>query len=151
LHGKLREPRRELIEALRQCDGERVQCIIMVRDDFWMAATRFMDSLEIRLVQGVNTAAVDLFDPRHAKKVLTAFGRAFAALPERDRDLTKEQEAFLQQAVAELAEEGKVISVRLALFAETVKGKPWTPATLRQMGGMAGAGATFLEETFAAS
>src|SRR5262249_54801254 len=45
----------------------------------------------------------------------------------------------------------KVISVRLALFAEMVKGKPWTPATLREVGGMEGVGVTFLEETFAAS
>src|SRR5207249_8236294 len=46
---------------------------------------------------------------------------------------------------------GKVISVRLALFAEMVKGKPWTPATLRQVGGAEGVGVTFLEETFSAA
>ena len=38
--------------------------------------------------------------------------------------------------------------VRLALFAEMVKGKPWTPATLREVGGMDGVGVKFLEETF---
>jgi eukaryotic-like serine/threonine-protein kinase len=32
----------ELIAALRQCDGEHVQALILVRDDFWMAATRFL-------------------------------------------------------------------------------------------------------------
>jgi formylglycine-generating enzyme required for sulfatase activity len=41
--------------------------------------------------------------------------------------------------------------VRLALFAEMMKGKPWTPATLREVGGMAGVGVTFLEETFSAA
>ena len=41
-----------------------------------------------------------------------------------------------------------MISVRLALFAEMVKGKPWTPATLREVGGTEGVGVTFLEETF---
>src|SRR5205823_757613 len=60
----------ELVQALRQCDGSRVQCIVMVRDDFWMAATRFMHELEIRLVEGDNSAAVDLFPMRHAEKVL---------------------------------------------------------------------------------
>jgi formylglycine-generating enzyme required for sulfatase activity len=64
---------------------------------------------------------------------------------------TKDQDAFLDQAVAGLAQEGKAISVRLALFAEMVKGKPWTPATLREVGGTEGVGVTFLEETFAAS
>ena len=38
--------------------------------------------------------------------------------------------------------------MRLALFAEMVKGKPWTPATLREVGGTEGVGVTFLEETF---
>ena len=60
-------------------------------------------------------------------------------------------EAFLEQSVAGLAQDGKVISVRLALFAEMVKGKPWTPATLREVGGTEGVGVTFLEETFSAS
>ena len=45
-----------------------------------------------------------------------------------DGVLTKEQETFLEKAVAGLAQEDKVISVRLALFAEMVKSKPWTRA-----------------------
>ena len=28
----------DLARALRQCDGDHVQCVVMVRDDFWMAA-----------------------------------------------------------------------------------------------------------------
>src|SRR5262249_42083701 len=52
---------------------------------------------------------------------------------------------------AGLVQDGKVVSVRLALFAEMVKGKPWTPVTLREVGGTEGVGVTFLEETFAAS
>src|SRR5262249_39048054 len=47
LHAKREEQNTELVQALRQCDGERVQCIVLVRDDFWMAATRFMDELEV--------------------------------------------------------------------------------------------------------
>src|SRR5262249_25835425 len=41
LHAKREEQNTELVQALRQCDGGRVQCLVMVRDDFWMAATRF--------------------------------------------------------------------------------------------------------------
>ena len=51
----------------------------------------------------------------------------------------------------DLAQEGRVISVRLSLFAEMMKGKTWRPATLKAMGGMEGVGVTFLEETFSAS
>ena len=31
------EENTELVQALRHCDGGRVQCIVMVRDDFWLA------------------------------------------------------------------------------------------------------------------
>ena len=145
------EPNPELITALQQCDGEHVQAVVMVRVDFWMAAIRFMRDLEIPLVEGENSTAVDLFDLLHARRVLTAFGRAYGVLPERTSELTPEQRTFLEQSVAGLAQDGKVISVRLALFAEMVKGKPWTPATLRDVGGTQGVGVTFLEETFSAS
>ncbi len=151
LHAKKEARDTELVRALRQCDGGRVQCVVMVRDDFWMAATRFMRELEVRLLEGQNSAAADLFDTDHARKVLAAFGRAFGKLPENRGDTSKEQKEFLEQAVSGLAQEGKVISVRLALFAEMMKGKTWTPATLKEVGGTEGVGVTFLEETFSAA
>ena len=140
-----------LCAPLRQCDGERLQCILLLRDDFWMAATRFMHQLEVRLVEGENSAAVDLFSPPHAKKVLAAFGAAFGDLPEDRKEITPEQAAFLDHAVNSLSENGKVICVRLALFAEMIKGRPWNTKTLADVGGMSGVGVSFLEETFAAS
>ena len=148
LHARRGEENTELVAALRHCDGEHLQAIVLVRDDFWLAASRFMRDLEIDLVPDQNIALVDLFDPRHARKVLTAFGTAYGNLPERTGDISKDQDAFLNQATSELAQDGKIISVRLALFAEMVKGKSWTPATLRAIGGTEGVGATFLEETF---
>jgi eukaryotic-like serine/threonine-protein kinase len=151
LHAKKEHENTELVQALRQCDGGRVQCIVMVRDDFWMAATRFMRDLEVRLVEAQNSAAVDLFPIRHAEKVLAAFGRAFGTLPYNLGDVSNEQKSFLKQSVAGLAEEGKVICVRLALFAEMLKGKAWTPTTLKAVGGTKGVGVTFLEDTFSTS
>ena len=65
-----REPTGEgeqLVAALRQCDGFNVQCLILVRDDFGMAAARFMRSLEIRLIESHNFATVEPFDPVHAQ------------------------------------------------------------------------------------
>ncbi len=144
------EQNSELVSALRQCDGEHVQAIVMVRDDFWMAATRFMRELEIGLVERENSAAVDLFEPSHARRVLAAYGLAYGALPESSSDMTADQRAFLDQAVAGLARDGKVIPVRLALFAEMFKAKPWAPATLKAVGGTQGVGETFLDETFSA-
>src|SRR5207244_1081646 len=65
-------------------------------------------------------------------------------------ELTSAHEQFLDQALAGLAQDGKIISVHLVLFVEMVKGRPWTPATLREVGGIEGLGATFLEEMLGA-
>ena len=148
LHAKKEEQNTDLVQALRQCDGGRVQCIVMVRDDFWMAVSRFGVKLEVDFLPGINTGLADLFDLDHARKVLAAFGRAFGKLPEKISETTNEQKDFLNQSVAGLAEEGKVICVRLALFAEMMRGKAWTPTTLKEVGGIKGVGVTFLEETF---
>lgn len=150
LHTRKGGENNELLQALRQCDGSRLQCILMVRDDFWMAVTRFMRELEIRLLEGENSAAVDLFPVRHAEKVMYALGRAFGAISDQAGQITKDQRIFVNQTVADLAQDGKVICVRLALFAEMMKGKKWTPATLRSVGGTTGVGVNFLDETFAA-
>ena len=69
-----------------------------------------------------NLALVDLFDRRHAKKVLALLGQAYGGLPA-SGSLRKEQDAFLNQAISELAEGDHVISVRLALFAQMFEGK----------------------------
>jgi serine/threonine protein kinase/formylglycine-generating enzyme required for sulfatase activity len=149
LHAQDRETDTELVRALRQCDGVRVQALLLVRDDFWLAVTRFLAGLEIDLLQGHNTAVVDLFDPSHARKVLAAFGIAHGRLSAESGQWTREQQAFLDQAVAGLARDGWVVPVRLALFADMIKSRPWEPATLKAVGGTEGIGVAFLEESFA--
>jgi serine/threonine protein kinase/formylglycine-generating enzyme required for sulfatase activity len=152
LHAKKDQEITQLAQALRQCDSVRTQCILMVRgDDFWVPLSRFLRELEVRLVEGQNSALVDLFPLRHAEKVLAAYGRAFEALPAEPSAISEEQQQFLKQATYGLAEDNKVICVRLALFAETMKNRPWVPASIKEVGGVSGTGATFLEEKLAAS
>src|SRR5262249_27688253 len=95
LHARATGPDVELVRALRQCDGGRVQCIVRVRDDFWLAVSRFVRELEVDLVPGCNIALVDLFDLDHARRVLAGFGRAFGKLPENPAEMTREQKEFL--------------------------------------------------------
>ena len=147
LHARQGKSARELVRALRQCDGERIQAILMVRSDFWMSVTRLLNELEIDLVQGINFAAVDLFPPRHARKVLASFGRAFGALPP-DGRLEPEQQDFIHQSVEGLEQDGKLICVRLALYAEMIKNKPWKLSTLNELGGEEGVGVSFLDDSF---
>jgi serine/threonine protein kinase/formylglycine-generating enzyme required for sulfatase activity len=140
----------QLVDALRHCDGEHLQCLVLVREDFWTGISRFMQRLEIPIQEQRNAALVDRFDPLHARRVLAEFGRAYGRLPENLAMLTHEQEQFLDAAIDQLSEEGRVICVRLALFSDLFKAKPWTPGALHQAGGASGLGVTFLEETFAA-
>ncbi len=138
----------ELINAIRQCDGERLQCVIMVRDDFWLATSRFMQNLEVPLVENHNALLVDLLDKPHATHVLTLYGQAYGRLPTDVADFKPNQKEFLKLAVEGLAQDGRVICVRLALLADMLKSKPWIPATLHEAGGVVGVGSNFLEETF---
>ena len=148
LHAHDAEQQSQLVAALRQCDGAGVQCLVLVRDDFYASLNRFFQQLEIPLVEGSNSALVDLFDKDHARTVLMAFGCAYGRLPDRADTYSAEQSRFLDRALEGLAEDGRIVCVRLALFAEMMKGRVWTEQTLRSVGGTKGVGVTFLEETF---
>lgn len=148
LHAHRADQAADLVSALRQCDGCGLQAVVMVRDDFSMAVSRFMREIENPILEGHNFATVDLFDVEHAQKVLIKFGQAFGRLPSPSSRMSDDERRFVTAAASDLAREGKVVPVRLSLFAEMVKGKPWTPPTLDEVGGTAGIGARYLEETF---
>lgn len=148
LHSCPPESESNLVRGFRQVDGVNLHVVLLVRDDFAMPLARFMKMIDIPIVQGENFATVDLFDRDHAQNVLQSFGSALGQLPVRPADMDDAQKEFVNAAVRELAEDDKIISVHLALFAEMVKKKPWIPSTLMQVGGASGLGAAFLEETF---
>lgn len=124
----------ELLRALRQCDGHRIQVLLIIRDDFWMAVSELFRSLEVPLQEGHNTVAFSLFDNQHAANVLREYGVAYGRLPASSEEIRAEQLAFIQQAVAQLSQNGKVICMRLALFAEMMKSRTWTTMELRGIG-----------------
>jgi eukaryotic-like serine/threonine-protein kinase len=138
----------ELSVALRQCDGVRVQCLLLVRDDFWLSVSRFLRELEVPILEGENSALVDLFEREHAKKVLGLFGVAYGNLPVNRESWTAEHEQFVDQSIDGLMVERKVSPVRLAVYAEMMRKWPWEQASLNAVGGAEGVGVTFLEETF---
>lgn len=140
----------ELLDGLRQCDGQRLQAIIMVRDDFFCPTFDFMRQLDIDLSDNKNTLLVKLFDQGHAKKVLALFGHAYGRLPRDPGNFTLEQNAFLDAAVASLSDAGKVVGVRLTVFAELMRDRPWTIESFAAVGGAEGVGVAFLEDSFSA-
>ena len=147
-HGNTEFEESELLQALRQCDGRNVQTLLIVRDDFWLATTRLMQALDIPLIEGDNLGFIDLFDKRHAANVLWALGSAIGALPSRLDELTPENDRFINRAIEELAEDGRISPIRLVLFTEMARNSAWDGSTLRRFGGMHGMGVAFLEHTF---
>lgn len=138
----------ELVRALRQADGENIQFLLLIREDFWVPTSRLFHELEVPLIDGVNSRLVDLFDLMHARRVLRAFGAAYQRLPPLHESLSSAQERFLDDAVTGMSEDRRVICVRLSLFADMLREREWSPSTLREVGGAAGVGVAFLEETF---
>jgi serine/threonine protein kinase/formylglycine-generating enzyme required for sulfatase activity len=130
-----------LVRALRHFDGGRLQCLLMVRDDFCMAATRFMNALEVPILEGHNCAAIDVFHPAHARSVLRRFGEAFGRWSPNNAD----NERFVEQAVDLLTQDGAVVPVRLAAFAELARHQEWKPSTLRPFGGPHGLGVALVD------
>jgi eukaryotic-like serine/threonine-protein kinase len=137
-----------LLAALRQCDGEHVQAIAVVQDDTWTHASRFMRELGDRIIEGVNSAAVDPFDRRHARKILAALGRAYGTLPEGSASLSEDQESFLDRAISALDAGHQILPARLALFAEVVKRRAWLPQTLDAFGAIDAVTTAFAAEIF---
>ena len=141
----------ELVHALRQCDGAGCQALLLVRDDFWMATTRFLRALDIRLLEGVNSMPVELFDLQHAGFVLAELGQALGRIPDGPIAPGSEERRFIDRAVKELAgRDGRIIPVRLILLAEMLRHRDWKIKTLRDLGGIEGIGETFLEESLCA-
>ena len=139
----------ELATALRCCDGRHMQCLLLVRDEFTVAVHRFMKSLGCEVRENLNYQLIDLFDADFAREVLFEYGRGDGRLPDKLAELTNAQRTFLDRVIADLRDEdGKVVTVQLALLAQMLEGQPWTPAALDQIGGAAGIGRAFLEEKF---
>ena len=135
-----------LVQALRQCDGKHLSCLLLVRDDFWMSATQFMAQLDLKVQEGVNALGIPLFDRRHARRVLTAYGQANEAFGD---VITPKQTKFISDAIAEMSENGRVIPIHLALFSQMMDSDSWDSGELKKMGGWKGLGVHFLESIFA--
>lgn len=139
-----------LTQALRHCDGVHLQCVLMVRDDFWMGISRLMQALDIPISENQNASSVDLFDKQHARRVLAMFGVALGRLPSNEAKWSQRQQQFLTSAINYLAVDGRVICVQLALLAEMMKHRDWNNAALFNQDGGAGIGVSFFEQTFEA-
>ncbi len=137
-----------LVKAMRQADGKRVQFVLGVRDDYWLACHRLFELLDDPVQEGRNARALPLFDADHARYVFREFGRALGKLPSAASQAAPEQSVFVERAVASIEQRGYVICGHIALLAEMMKTRAWSSANFQQMGGWRGIAIQYLDESF---
>ena len=138
----------ELAQALRHCDGRRLSCLLIVREDFSQHTSRLLHGLDFNWNENVNVRRIDLFDKKHAMDVLFQLGRALGRLPADKQQLDDSQQAFLRRVADELAIENRVVPVHLTMFTQMFKNRSWDHDELDAVGGIAGVGQRYLESTF---
>lgn len=138
----------ELAAALRRCDGESLQALMIVRDDFWTAATEFMRLVECGIEQWKNARSIELLDRHHARRLLEAAGRSFGSLPPHPEALDSDQAKFIAQAIDEMSVKGRVLPIQLAMFTKMAKLQSWHPDTLAQSDGVRGAYVGYFQDLF---
>ncbi|QDT30781.1 bifunctional serine/threonine-protein kinase/formylglycine-generating enzyme family protein [Thalassoglobus polymorphus] len=144
LQGRQIDSDQELVQALRQCDGHSIQCLLIVRDDYWVELSQFMRVVEASLNEGDNAMAVPEFTIEHAKTVLTKFG---TLLKKGDLE-DPEKAAFIERGVELIQSNGRVAPVWLALFVEITKELPWSSETIGYLDDFKALGRTYLRRRF---
>ena len=134
----------ELTKALRQCDANSIQCLILVRDDYWMSISSFMRCLDQRVEEGKNAMSLPLFDQRHAKTVLQSYGRNVGALPA-SALLNRTQKRFVRDAIESISRNGTVLCVHLTILADMLANNDWGKTTFNKALGTDSIGSIFLE------
>ena len=119
-----------LATALRQCDGHRLQALLITDNKALLSASRLMAALDIPLVQNHTHAVFDLVTCEHAVRLLTAFGRTCGKLTDQGQ-LSAEQQQFIQQAIQLLQQQAQVPQWQLALFMEQSRQLDWHPSALQ--------------------
>ena len=138
----------QIAKAMRHCNKDFFMCLLVVRDGFWLALTRFFDALELDILENKNFRSIDLFDKSHAEKVLRQLGRAYGKLPAEPKPLTNSQKNFIESTVNQLTKGHHVVCIQLVVFAEMFKLRNWEQSELKSIGGIKGVGEAFLEYHF---
>jgi HEAT repeat protein len=136
----------ELATALDCCDGERVQALVVVREEFHDLAEKFLHDLGVKLDAAINRAVVDNFDVAQAERLLIRIGQAWCCLPAKLANISPAQANMVGSYVSSLSYGGKVSPLRMAQVARTLRPWPWGPVTMSQIGGVRGALVDYADE-----
>ena len=138
----------KLVIALRHCDGNRISCLLSVRDDFWTPTQEFLRLLEVKIQDGRNSQAFRLFEKKHAEKILLQFGQAFGTIPTAINGSESKPAEFAKLAIDALATNGKVNCAHLSILASVTSDRNWTIEELSRIGGWQGILVRFMNEQY---
>ncbi|MEM6692813.1 MAG: hypothetical protein AAF664_25520, partial [Planctomycetota bacterium] len=129
--------REEFQVALRQADGEHLQLVLTIRDEYWSATNRLMRALDAPMRDGLNSFAMEPFDRGHARKLLevwssNAMGEEVAA-------------TIIDQVIQRVDDHGKVSPVDLSLVASVLSSRGWTAESVRTIQGRQAIGSVFMD------
>ncbi|MEM8668146.1 MAG: protein kinase [Planctomycetota bacterium] len=125
----------QLIQGLRQADGERLQFVLVVRDEFWSATSRLMHALDQPLRDGRNAMGVEKFARAHAASVLNHWSP------------TALNDSFFHDALDLVQDNGQIVAVRLALLATLLGEESWTAERLEHLRRRGSLGRAFLMDS----
>ncbi len=145
------EQLKQLAAALRYCDGEVLQAILVVREGSWIAVTEFMRMVDCGVEQWKNARAIELLDRHHARRLLEVAGRSYGSLPPLPESLDEAAAKFITEAIDEISDRGRVLPIQLAMFVKLAKLQRWHPETLRSAGGVHGAYVGYFQDLFESS
>ncbi len=137
-----------LAAALRHCDGEALQTLIVIRDDYWVPTTEFLHLVECGVEQWKNARAVELIDRHHARRLLESVGRSYGSLPALPEPLDQQQTEFLDRAIEQMVLKGRIVPIQLAMFIKMAKLLPWHPDTLTNAGETQGMCVNLFQDLF---
>lgn len=136
--------------ALRQCDGEHVQVLVVVDDEHWARATELSALVEVPLLEGQNLRPMQLLSSRHARKILELMGRTYGTLPSVHEVPVDSYDEFLERSTEELGRDhsGRILPIQIAIFAQMAELHHWSADLLEQSGGLAGLYVKYFEDQF---
>ena len=116
--------------ALRQCDGSRLQTLLVATDTALIFTMRFMNVLDIDLVPDFNHFRLETLSRQQATTLLTHFGRTHGKLEQRGQ-LTSAEQNFIEQVLKHMLQEGRVPQWKLAPFLQHSLSLAWQPTSLQ--------------------
>ena len=139
---------KQLAAAMRYCDGETLQALLVVREESWIAVTEFLRMVDCGVEQWKNARAIELLDRIHARRLLENAGRSYGTLPPYPEAIDAAQASFVTQAIDDMSYRGRVLPIQLAMFVKMAKLQRWHPETLEVSGGVQGAYVGYFQDLF---